>query len=214
MKTNTIRNAAFAALAITAVSTSASAADLAPFARVEATYTDSGYDGNLPKDYELGANVTGGVFLASQHELSITTGYTKWEGDTAGLPGFAASSLESEQIPILLNYRYHIDTTKGIKLYVGPSVGFIYEKATGNVTLNAGVPGLKPVGSYDDDAFKFAIGGTIGASYAINDGWEINASAQVLHVNGESYDLLGTTIKDTYEDATRIGFSLGLSYRW
>lgn len=214
MKTNAICNAALAALSIAAASATVSAADLAPFTRVEATYADSGYDGALPDGYEFGTAFTAGLFLAPQHEVSLTTGYTKWEGDSVGPVGVAAISYDSEQIPVLLNYRFHVETNKGFKFYAGPSIGFIYEQATGHVTLNTGVPGLKPVGQYDDSAFKFAFGGTIGASYAINDGWEITAAAQVLRVSGANYDLLGTTVKDTYGDATRVGFSLGVSYSW
>lgn len=217
MKTNTIRNAAFAALIITAPSAAVFAADLTPFARMETSYTDSGYKGNLPKGYELGAAVTAGVFIAQQHELSLSTGYTKWEGDTFGTPGIALVSFDSEQIPLILNYRYHVSADNGFRFYAGPSIGLIYERATGTVIQNIGAPfvaGLKPVGSYHDDAFKFAYGGTVGASYVINDGWELNASAQVLRVSSEDYDSAGSAGKSPYEGATRIGFMLGLSYRW
>lgn len=213
MKTNIIRNAALAALTI-AASISVTAAELAPFARVEATYTDTGYGTNLPDGYELGAAVTAGIFLTPKHEVSLTTGYTQWDGDSFGPVGVASVSNDSEQIPLLLNYRYHIQTKKGISFYAGPSVGFIYEKATGNVFLNTGVPGLKPVGSYDDDAFKFAFGGTVGISYALKNGWEVVAAAQVIRVSGEDYDLAGSTTPTELPTATRVGFSLGVSYRW
>jgi opacity protein-like surface antigen len=116
---------------------------------------------------------------------------------------------------VLLNYRYHFSPIEKLAIYVGPTVGLVHETATGNVLQNVGpVVGLKPVGSYDDSAFKTAFGGSLGLSYAFAEGWELTAAAQVLRLNAKSYDLVGSTIKDSYDSATRVGFSLGLSYSW
>lgn len=214
MKTKLIHNAAIAALVITASAASAVGADYAPFARVEATFTDTGYGSTLPDGFEPGAAITAGVFIRSQHEVSLTTGFTKWKGSEFGPVGVGRVSYDSEQIPVFLNYRYHFEAAKGLNLFIGPTLGFIHEKATGNVILNAGVPGLKPEGRYNDEAFKFAFGGTAGASYAFASGWDLVAAIQVTRVAGKDYDLAGSTTRDSYDSATRVGFSLGVSYRW
>lgn len=214
MNTNIIRNAAFAALVTTASAVSAHGADYEPFVRAEATFTDSGYGNTLPDGFEFGAALTAGVLVDSRHEISLTTGLTKWEGTAFGPVGVGRVSYDSEQIPLFLNYRYHFEAAKRLKVFIGPTVGFIHEKATGNVILNTGVLGLKPEGRYTDDAFKFAVGGTIGASYALESGWELVAAAQVIRVGSEEYELAGSITRDTYDSAARVGFSIGVGYRW
>jgi opacity protein-like surface antigen len=203
-----------ATVALTA--TSAHAANFTPFVRAEATFTDSGYDfDNAPEGFEAGVAFTGGVFIAGKHEVSLTTGLTKWEGDEFGPVGVARISFESEQVPVLLNYRYHFTRSDKLTVYVGPTLGLIHETATGNVLQNVGpVAGLKPVGSYDDSAWKTAFGGSLGVSYALSESWELTAAAQVLRVEGKSYDGAGTTASTDYEASTRVGFSLGLNYTW
>jgi opacity protein-like surface antigen len=217
MKTNILRNAALAALVTTASAVSAFAADYTPFVRAEATLTDSGYDfANAPEGFELGAAFTGGVLIDGKHEVSITTGHTKWEGDTFGPVGVARTSFEVEQVPVLLNYRFHLSPAKKLTVFVGPTVGLVHETATGNVLQNVGpVPGLKPVGSYDDSSWKTAFGGSLGLSYAFAEGWELNAAAQVLRLNSKSYELNSSISKfDLGGNSTRVGFSLGATYRW
>lgn len=216
MQTNMLRHAAIAALLITASAVPAMAADYAPLVRAEATLTDSGYDfANAPEGFELGAAFTGGVLIAGKHEFSLTTGFTKWEGDTFGPVGVARINEEVEQVPVLLNYRYHFSVADKFTFYVGPTAGLVHETATANVLQNVGpVVGLKPVGSYDDSAWKTAFGGSVGVSYTIADGWEINAAAQVLRLSGEDYDLAGSTGTSPFDETTRIGFSLGVGYHW
>lgn len=204
-----------ATVALTA--TSAHAANFTPFVRAEATFTDSGYEGDAaPKGFEPGVAFTGGVFIAGKHEVSLTTGLTKWEGDEFGPVGVARISFEVEQVPVLLNYRYHFTRGDNLTVYVGPTLGLIHETATGNVLQNVGpVPGLKPAGTYDDSAWKTAFGGSLGVSYALTESWEVTAAAQVLRVSGEDYDLAGTNNLNTlFDSSTRVGISLGLSYRW
>lgn len=214
MKTSTLRNAALAALVTTASAASAFAADLTPFARVEATYTDSGYDGGLfPGGYEAGVALTAGVFLAPQHEVSITSGYTKWDSRIGGGP-VPVIATDLEHIPVLLNYRFHFSPVENLTVYLGPTAGLVHETATAKVGAGGPIPGLKPAGSYEDSAWKTAFGGTIGISYSFAEGWEVNAAAQILRLNGKSYDLAGTTSSANFDSATRVGFSLGLTHRW
>ena len=224
MQSNILRNAAMAVMFTTVSAVSAFAADLSPFTRVEATYTDSGYDNfrrsanNLSARegyYAIGTQLTIGAVLGSSHEISFTTGYTKWEGDQYGPVGVASISHDIEQVPLLLNYRYHYKLFEKLTLVFGPSAGLVHETATDNVLRNDWpVVGLKPVGTYSDSAWKTAFGGGLGISYAVAQGWEINAAAQILRLDSKNYDLAGTTLRAPYDSVTRIGFSLGVGYHW
>lgn len=214
---NHITTAAIAALVTTASAASANAAELKPFARAELAYTDTGYDASLfqPEGFELGGSFTFGVLFNQKHEISLTTGFTQWESPGNVLAGVFDVNDEVEQIPLLLNYRYHFNVTDKLILNLGPTVGFIHEKLVSNVNFNAGVPGLRPVGSYSETDWKAAVGGTVGTDYRLNDRWTLSASAQVLRVDDSAYQGNGTAGKlRTYDSATRVGFTLGVSYTW
>ena len=216
MNTKLITTTALAALVTTASAVSANAADYTPFARAELAYTDTGYDASRfqPEGFELGAAFTAGVLLNQKHELSLSTGFTKWEGAHSATAGVFDLNDEVEQIPLLLNYRYRFAVTEKLTLSVGPTVGVIHEKMTTNVHLNAGVLGLKPEGSYSDTDWKLAAGGTLAADYRLTDQWTLTASAQALHVDSSTYDTAGVGQTVTYGSAIRVGFTLGASYAW
>jgi opacity protein-like surface antigen len=219
MKTKlTIASLLTATVALTA--TSAHAADFSPFVRAEAAFTDTGYDDSLfqPEGFEFGTAITAGVRFGTkdQHEVSLSSGYTKWEGDRVG--GGVSLSLNDEvaQIPLLLNYRYNFGVTEKLTLSLGPTAGLIHEEATTNVYLNTGVPNVKPAGSYSDTDWKTAFGGTIGLSYKLTSAWELTASAQVLKVSSSDYSTAGVGPTDlrSYDSSTRIGFTIGASFSW
>lgn len=214
MKSNKLVSLVFTA--VTALAATVQAADHAPFVRAEVAYTDTGYDASIfqPEGYEAGLAVTTGLLFNAKHEVSVSTGYTKWEGKHSVAVGFVDVNNEIGQIPLLLNYRYRIAVTPELSLALGPTAGLIYEKATGNVFFNGGLPNLKPVGSYTDSDWKTAFGGTLAAEYKLTQSWSLTASAQVLHVSGSDYDITGVSGKTPYEATTRPSFTLGASYRW
>jgi opacity protein-like surface antigen len=82
--------------------------------------------------------------------------------------------------------------------------------------VNAGVPNVKPVGSYSDTDWKTAFGGTVGLAYKVNKSWEVTASAQALHVSSSTYETLGVSPADAfrYDSATRVSFTLGAGFSW
>ncbi len=216
MNTKLITTTALAALVTTASAVSANAVDYTPFARAELAYTDTGYDASVfqPEGFELGAAFTTGVLLNQNHELSFSTGLTKWEGENVVTVGLIDFNEEVEQIPLLLNYRYRFAVTEKLTLSVGPTVGVIHEKATGIVRLNTVGAGIKPAGSYADTDWKLAAGGTLAADYRLSDQWTLTASAQALHVDSSTYDTVGVGFTRIYGSTTRVGFTLGASYAW
>lgn len=212
-------NTALAVLTVAALAIPAKAADLSPFVRAEAALTDTGYNEDFfqPEGFEFGTAITVGVRLGAndQHEVSLTSGYTKWEGDNFGAT-LASLQDEVSQIPLLLNYRYNFALTEKLTLSLGPTAGFIHEEMTTNVSLNTGVPNVKPVGSYSDTDWKTALGGTAGISYKITSAWELTASAQALRVSSSDYDtaFTGPGNLRSYDSATRVSFTLGVGYSW
>jgi hypothetical protein len=211
-------NRVLIAAALTGVAASA-AETFTPFATVEATYTDSGikFKGTPwgPDGYELGAGLTFGVRINTRHELSLSTGYTKWEGDHNVIPGVVDGHAEAEQIPVLLNYRYRlpVDSKGRFTVFAGPTLGFIHEKASQtNVNLGALPPNV--TGTTSDTAFKFAFGGTFGFNAKLTDHWSAGISAQVLRVESSTYSEYGGAASTTYEAATRPSFALTMGYSW
>lgn len=195
------------------------AASIEPFASAEATYTDSGnkFKGSpwAPNGYELGAGLTFGVRIDTRHELSLSTGYTKWEGDHQIIPGVVNSYSEAEQIPVLLNYRYRlpIDSKGRFTVFAGPTLGVIHEKALhNNIDLGGVPPGF--AGETSDSAWRFAVGGTVGFDAKLSDRWTAGLSAQLLHVAEHTYSEYGGLAKTTYEAATRPSFALTAGYSW
>jgi opacity protein-like surface antigen len=213
-------NTALAVLTVTALAIPAKAADLSPFVRAEAALTDTGYNEDFfqPEGFEFGTAITAGVSLGAndQHEVSLTSGYTKWEGGKAGDGVNISLSDKIEQIPLLLNYRYHFVVTENLTLSFGPTAGFIHEEITTSVSINTGAINVKPVGSYSDTDWKTALGGTAGISYKITSAWELTASAQALRVSSSDYDTAFTGPENlrSYDSATRVSFTLGVGYSW
>jgi opacity protein-like surface antigen len=206
--------------ATVALATSAHAADFTPFVRAEAAFTDTGYDTDFfqPEGFEFGAAITAGVLFGAndRHEVSLSSGYAEWEGDKAGDGVNISFNDELEQIPLLLNYRYHFALSEKLSLSLGPTAGFIREEVSTNVLINNGVINVKPVGSYSDTDWKTAIGGTIGVAYKLTETWELTASAQALRVSSSDYATAGVGPNDlrNYDSATRVSFTLGASYSW
>jgi opacity protein-like surface antigen len=215
-----LNNTALAVLTVAALAIPAKAADLSPFVRAEAALTDTGYNEDFfqPEGFEFGTAITVGVRLGAndQHGVSLTSGYTKWEGERAGGGISLLLNDEVEQIPLLVNYRYNFGVTEKLTLSLGPTAGFIHEEATTNVYLNTGVPNIKPVGSYSDTDWKTAFGGTIGLSYKLTSAWELTASAQILEVSSSVYSTAGVGPNDLrpYDSATRVSYTLGVGFSW
>lgn len=158
---------------------------------------------------------TFGVRINTRHELSLSTGYTKWEGDHNVIPGFFDGQAKAEQIPVLLNYRYRlpIDSKGRFTVFAGPTLGVIHEKASQtNVNLGALPPNV--TGTTSDTAFKFAFGGSLGLDAKITDHWSAGLSAQIVRVESSTYSEFGGAASTTYETATRPSFGLCLTYTW
>ena len=200
--------------------TSAHAADYAPFVQAEAIYTDNGYPkGILPGGYALGAGITTGVIFAQKHEFSISTSLTQWKGDqfidTVTL-SHPIESFELEQVPVLLNYRFHysIGSTGRLNVFAGPSVGVIRQMMTWNVGYAGAVPPLAPNGSYRDSDWRLAYGGSVGASFEINRGWSIAATVRYLREEESSYSFINNATQVQLPHVDNWSYSLAVGYSW
>lgn len=193
-----------------------------PFAQAEATYTDSGLKDSTSvygfglDGYEAGIGLTLGAFVNQRHEVSIGTGLTEWTGTPVVTPGFVRVESKIEQIPVLLNYRYHLplDAKERYTIFIGPSVGYIREKIT---ITDHQLGGLPPalVGSDSQTDWKFAYGATIGINAKLGTHWTTGASAQVLTVEASDFTTFGGAGPYGHFDrATRPSFALSLGYNW
>jgi len=208
----------FIAAALTGATASA-AETVTPFVQAEATYTDSGlkYKGSsfAPNGYELGTGLTGGVLFDQKHEISLSTGYTKWTGPHNIVAGVADGHSTAEQVPMLLNYRYHLplDSKGRFTVFAGPSVGFIHEKHT-QINVNLGALPANVTGETSDSDWKFAAGGTVGLNAKIGKGWSVGATAQVLEASGSTYSEYGGHAHTTEKSSVRPAFALSVGYSW
>lgn len=201
---------------------SALAADFGtPFVRAEATYTDTGYTGNYGHGYKFGPSITAGTIISNHHEFSISSSITKWTGATTSTPGIISTNTDIEQIPLLLNYRYHLplDAKGKFTVFAGPTIGLIHEKMTYHNrdlgTLSIVDPTL--VGDSSDTAWKTAFGGTFGVSAKISNHWSIDASAQLLHTSKSDYAFFTkrpSQDTDFTKATTRPSFTLSANYAW
>ncbi len=196
-----------------------------PFLRAEFTYTSTGYSKGFdatksvcsaPTGYAAGAGFTTGVLFDKKHELSVSSGVTKWTGETNVVSGVFFTHAESQQIPVLLNYRYHyaLDQAGKYTLFAGPTVGFIHETMT-NVTKD---PQNLANGDTSLSASKWkpAFGGTVGLTANLTDLWTVTASAQMLHIGGSEYITNdGSGIFNTVTSSSnRPSFALSAGYSW
>jgi len=209
-----------AALAVGIVAmagTSAHAADYTPFAEAGITFTDTGYKPTFsPKGYQAGAGLTFGAVFSGKHEISVSTGFTRWEGKHDFVPGSFETYGQTEQVPILLNYRYRytIDQAGRYTLFAGPTAGVIREKTTDhNADLGIGLP-ASAVGSSSDSAWRAAMGGTVGLTAKIGKGWDASVSAQILRVSAHTFRTFGGFNIDPYPATTRPSFALSVGYSW
>jgi opacity protein-like surface antigen len=201
---------------------SALAADFGtPFVRAEANYTDTGYTGNYGHGYKFGPGITAGTIIANHHEFSISSSITNWTGATTSTPGIISTQTEIEQIPLLLNYRYHmpLDTKGQFTVFAGPTIGLIHEKMTYHNadlgTLLTVDPTL--VGDSSDTAWKTAFGGTIGISIKLNSHWSVDATAQILKTSQSNYAFYTKRAgqdEDFTKATTRPSFTLSANYSW
>ena len=209
--------AAFAVGIIATTGTSASAADYTPFVQAEITFTDTGYKPTFsPKGYQAGTGLTFGAVFTGKYEISLSTGFTQWEGKHDFVPGSFNTYGQIEQVPVLLNYRYRytLDQAGRYTLFAGPSVGVIYEKTTNhNTDLGIGLP-ASAIGSSSDAAWRAAMGGTAGLSAKIGKGWDVSASAQLLRVSAHTYHTFDGFNRDPYPATTRPSFALSVGYSW
>ena len=202
--------------ALTGLASAQAQSRVTPILRAEVTYTDTGYsEAFVPKGYEAGPGLTAGVLIDKKHEVSISTSYTSFDGEPNVTAGSDILTTESEQIPVLLNYRYNFALDKGGRytLFAGPTVGFIHETFTINETdLGGLIPALR--GSDSDTKWKLAYGGTIGFKALIGKGWDVSASAQLLKVSGSSYATHTGLLTAELDSAIRPSFALSVGYSW
>jgi len=193
-----------------------------PFAQAEATYTDSDLNsstsvyGDGLDGYELGVGLTFGVNLDSHHELSIGTGFTEWNGTPSVTPGFVVVDAKAEQIPVLLNYRYHLplDAKNRYTVFFGPTAGFIHQKLTITTTNLGGLP-PSLTGSDTQSDWLFAYGATAGLNAALTAHWSAGVSAQVLKVESNSFTTFGGAGPfGRFDSQTRPSFSFSVRYTW
>lgn len=194
-----------------------------PFVQAEATYTDSGLkpdsaSSNLKglDSYEFGAAFTFGTVLNLRHEVSLTTGFTRWDADPIVTPGFVSVEYEAEQIPVLLNYRYRLplDSKERFTVFAGPTVGFIHQKIT---VTDRQLGGLPPalVGSESNSDWKFVYGGTVGVNASLTKHWTAGASAQVLKLGSTNFSSFGGLGPSAhFESSFRPSFAVSLGYNW
>ncbi len=206
-------------ISLAGLASAAMAETVTPFVQAEATYTDSGlkYKGSTfaPNGYELGTGLTGGVLFDQKHEISLSTGYTKWTGPHNVVVGVADGHSTAEQVPLLLNYRYHLplDAKGRFTVFAGPSVGFIHEKHTQTIVkLGGGYVG--PTGETSDSDWKFAGGGTVGLNAKIGKAWSVGAAAQLLEASGSTYSEYGGLAHTTEKSSLRPSFALSAGYSW
>ena len=203
--------------ALAGLSTAQAENHFSPIIRAEATYTDTGYSEKFaPKGYEFGEGLTAGVLINTKHEISVSTGLTKWTGATDTVPGSASSTFESKQMPVLLNYRYHfnLDQAGRFTAFVGPAAGLIHETIADNITdLGAGLPASQ-VGRDSASAWKLAYGGTAGISANLSKHWIVTASAQLLRIDSHDYATNAGFSNLKTPAATRPSFALGVGYSW
>lgn len=222
MKSHKTTITALAALAaLSGVASANAESRVTPILRAEITYSNTGYkqQQNLygvgtPKGYEAGPGLTAGVLIDKKHEVSISTGITKFQGDTRVLAGIASTAIEAEQIPVLLSYRYHVslDKAERFSVFAGPTVGFIREKFT-ETNVDLGALAASAVGSFSDSAWKPAFGGTVGFKAELGKGWELTATAQALRVTGNTYSV-GSGSTYEFDSAIRPSFALSVGYSW
>lgn len=197
----------------------AHATTITPFVQAEATYTDSGLkyktSSFAPNGYELGTGLTGGVLFDQKHEISLSTGYTKWTGPHNVVVGVADGHSTAEQVPLLLNYRYHLplDAKGRFTVFAGPSVGFIHEKHT-QINVNLGALPANVTGETSDSDWKFAAGGTAGLNAKIGKGWTVGATGQVLEASGSTYSEYGGLAHTSEKASVRPSFALTVGYSW
>lgn len=219
MLTNPIALWAIAALAS---ATSVHALTIAPFTAVEATYTDANLNssnsvyGDGLDGYEVGVGVTFGARINGRHEVSFSTGLTEWNGTPSVTPGFVRTEVEAQQIPVLLNYRYHLplDSKGRYTLFLGPTAGFIHQKITVTNHQLGGLP-ANLVGSDSSTDWVFAYGAAIGVNAQLTTHWTAGVSAQVLKVASSDFTSFGGAGPFGHFDSViRPSFSLSLSYGW
>lgn len=202
--------------ALTGLASAQAGSRVTPILRAEIAYSNTGYKETFaPKGYEVGPGLTAGVLIDKVHEVSISTGVTKFEGKHNVTPGVVDSFVESEQIPLLLNYRYNfaLDQAGRYTVFAGPTVGFIHERFTRNNTdLGAGIGALD--GSDASSKFKLAYGATFGVKAKIGKGWDVGASAQFLKVEGNTFTTHSGLSTFKLDDATRPSFALSVGYSW
>jgi hypothetical protein len=203
--------------ALTGLASAQAQSRVTPILRAEVTYTNTGYRETFaPKGYEAGPGLTAGVLIDKVHEVSISTGYTKFEGKHNFIPADSDAFGESEQIPLLLSYRYNfaLDQAGRFTVFAGPTVGFIHEKFTQNNTdLGGGGPAAL-FGSDSSSKFKLAYGATVGVKASIGKRWDIGASAQLLKVEGNTFTNHSGLSTAKFDDATRPSFALSVGYSW
>ena len=217
MKSHKTTITALAALAaLSGVASANAESRVTPILRAEISYSNTGYSEQYaPKGYEAGPGLTAGVLINKKHEVSLSTGFTKFNGDHRVIPSVVDVGADLEQIPVLLNYRYHVslDNAGRYSVFAGPTVGFIHEKYSQTQVDLGGWP-IALRGTSSATKWRSAFGGTIGFTAKLGKGWDLSATAQALSVAGNTYLTHGGTSTFTLEKAIRPSFGLSVGYSW
>lgn len=158
------------------------------FVRSDITRLDISWEGY---SNATGVSVTAGRTFGSrgQHELSLQLDYAKWKfNDTDGYVTVGGSD---KYTPTLLNYRYHVwgtDQFKNVQFYMGPAVGFTYEKVDYNLTGS----GVRLSG--DDSDWLFTWSGSAGFLIPVTRQVEIDLGYRYLHFEGGEFTIAGSRI--------------------
>ncbi len=203
--------------ALTGIASAQAQSRVTPILRAEIAYTNTGYKETFaPKGYEVGPGLTAGVLIDKVHEVSISTGYTKFEGKKNVEVGISDFLAESKQIPVLLNYRFNYSLDKAAKytVFAGPTVGFIRETYTSTVNDLGGGGNPAQYGTDSASKWKLAFGGTVGVKADLGKGWDVSASAQLLKVESNTYVTHSGTDTFAFDGATRPSFALSVGYSW
>ena len=198
MKINNIAvTAAALALAIVASANAATPAyTVTPFVKGGVQFVDSGlkdkgaqhWSGSVSnyKD-SVGGGFTAGVLVNQRHEFSLSTGFVSFEGTPPPPDGIASANSKVEQLPLLLNYSYHlpVDAKGRFTVYGGPTIGVINQK-TSFTQKQLGSSPAAFIGTNSVTDNLFAYGATIGFDTKLSSHWTAGVSAQVLEVSSSS----------------------------
>lgn len=188
-----------------------------PFVRVDAVYAKAPLEFpviEFEDDYSFGGGLTFGAMVNDRHELSVSVSGNQWEVEPLVLPGTVRTEITYTQVPVLLNYRYHLPVAKGFTIFAGPSLGFSYEESEiTNIQLGALSPNL--VGTTSEDYLSFTYGASVGFTVEIGKGWSLTGLAAYTKVSGSpDVNFPGQNIGPEMKHEAAPSFKFSVGYSW